>query len=753
MEYPFKGLQPLDEATARTGYYKDWTHIDADTFHQISELVKFIREKGYGTDTREAIAQALERVYHDALISGNANMEVSMARKHFKDLASRLDASDAEDMKLFQSLATKLTKGAGEIEWGDLSQSVKEDLVDGQVAVVGEKAVGAINVADRSLSTGKLALSGYVPKSLIYVFSDGIQRGRSENFTAEAGTKILSTNADVSIAVNAVSGDNLDPIHMGWVKEVVIAKAGTYTVRARMDSTDVLTKNHLELFSAYIHVIDGDVSVKHKDLKHVLPTQVFLENGAITGSGGDDNEAESVLRLRSDEWQLAKGDTITLKDDTLDMAIAIVGGTLYVNGWNSTHYTAPESQTVRVMLRKKGNSLISPTDAIDALRLTTADTVVTHEEMQSVVQNKRKYVSLAGSDNNSGDSLANGYQTLQKAIDSGATHIFVQAGTYHNQSVDATIDSLEISVTGTTEGNHLAVFSGADTITNWSAHGAIYRAPYTGNQRFRDVFVNKTLPIETTGTRPTYNAVLWEGDNLEDDYKMKPVLTIAECQAEVGTFYYDGTHVYINPQSISNAFNAVRLDRGFRLLGDRVKMTGIVSDFVTNAPMIFSGFSSIDFLSCGALHSSAGDGFRLDNSFGRLTRCIGAKNRNDGFNNHYTGEIVLENCVGINNYDDGASPHEDCTMTVIGGEYRGNGKGGLSPASGARAYVYNAKLIGNKYAIYNSLAGAGGVSSGNLIKDNEFAYLNTADDFTVINDVRVSNGAVFSPGSVEVDLH
>lgn len=94
MEYPFKDLLPLDEVTARTGYYKDWTHIDAGTFHQISELVNFIREKGYGADTREAIAQALERVYHDAIKSDNANMEVSMARKHFKDLAARLDAGD-----------------------------------------------------------------------------------------------------------------------------------------------------------------------------------------------------------------------------------------------------------------------------------------------------------------------------------------------------------------------------------------------------------------------------------------------------------------------------------------------------------------------------------------------------------------------------------------------------------------------------------------------------------------------------------
>ena len=730
-----------------------WNEWIPGTNMTLTEVLDALKSARVGLDVKDKLYWSFYKIVELAIKEGNANFDVAKAAGAFKDLASRLDAGDAEDMKLFQSLATKLTKGAGEIEWGDISQEVKEDLVDGQVAVVGEKSVGAINVADRALPASKLALSGYVPRSLIYTFSDGIKRGLSENFTAEAGTKVLSTNADVSISVNAISDGTHDPIHIGWAKEVVIPKAGTYVVRAKLDSTEELTKNHLELFSAHIQVIDGDVSVQRKDLKHVLPTQVFLENGAITGGGGDDTAAEASVRLRSDEWQLAKGDTITLKDNTLDMAIAIVGGTLYVNGWNSTHYTAPENQTVRVMLRKKGNSLISPIDAIDALRLTTADTVVTHEEMQSVVQNKRKYVSLAGSDNNSGDSLANGYQTLQKAIDSGATQIFVQAGVYRNQTVDAQISDLEISVVDTSEGNHLAIFSGADTITNWSAHGAIYRAPYTGNQRFRDVFVNKTLPIETTGTRPTYNAVLWEGDNLEDDYKMKPVLTIAECQAEVGTFYYDGTHVYINPQSISNAFNAVRLDRSFRLVGDTLKMTGIVSDFVTNAPMIFTGFSSIDFLSCGALHSSAGDGFRLDNSFGRLTRCIGAKNRNDGFNNHYTGEIVLENCAGINNYDDGASPHEDCTMTVIGGEYRGNGKGGLSPASGARAYVYNAKLIGNKYAIYNSLAGVGSISSGNLIKDNEFAYLNTADDFTVINDVRVSNGAVFSPGSVEVDLH
>ena len=126
MEYPFKDLLPREEATARQGYYRDWTHIDADTFHQISELVKFIREKGYGADTREAIAQALERVYHDALKSGNANMEVAMARGEFDTLGRRLD---------------------GEIfGMSRLGQDVKEAMTGGSVAVVGEGAVGMVNL-------------------------------------------------------------------------------------------------------------------------------------------------------------------------------------------------------------------------------------------------------------------------------------------------------------------------------------------------------------------------------------------------------------------------------------------------------------------------------------------------------------------------------------------------------------------------------------------------------------------------------
>ena len=109
MEYPFKDLKPREESTARQGYYRDWTHIDADTFHQISELAKFIREKGHGADTREAMAQALERVYHDAAKSGNANMEVSIARGGFDTLGDRLnyDLGDENILRLVHQVVSE----------------------------------------------------------------------------------------------------------------------------------------------------------------------------------------------------------------------------------------------------------------------------------------------------------------------------------------------------------------------------------------------------------------------------------------------------------------------------------------------------------------------------------------------------------------------------------------------------------------------------------------------------------------------
>ena len=148
MEYPFKDLLPREEVTARQGYYKDWSHIDANTFHQISELAKFIREKGHGADTREAMAQALERVYHDAAKSGNANMEVSMARGGFDTLGERLNDTDAQLRQTIRLDDDNLSLN----NFKESDRAIIQGLADGEInAVLGVKNVKTKNIDDNTI--------------------------------------------------------------------------------------------------------------------------------------------------------------------------------------------------------------------------------------------------------------------------------------------------------------------------------------------------------------------------------------------------------------------------------------------------------------------------------------------------------------------------------------------------------------------------------------------------------------------------
>ena len=356
-----------------------------------------------------------------------------------------------------------------------------------------------------------------------------------------------------------------------------------------------------------------------------------------------------------------------------------------------------------------------------------------------------KYVSLTGSDINSGDSMSDGYATLQKALQelNGVGTIIVERGIYYGQSVNYKAKDIKIlahteDYDGSLQDRQLAEFRGSDTLTGWEASGDVYRLPYSGNSRFDKVFVSKELPPETTSSRPSYNAVLWEGNDGVIDYKMKPVLTLAECQAEVGTFFYDGTHLYINPNDVSNEFNAVKTDVGFVLSGDNVTLQDIVFDFYTSVPMRLFKIKNLIAQNCEANHSSTGNGFGFDYTNATMTNCRANKNRNDGFNMHFYGDTTLINCKGINNYDDGVSHHEDCTGTIIGGEYSGNVKGGIIPVNGSTIQVYGAVIENNRFGFYTESPNA--LSHGNFYKDNQEAIVNLADTpIRSINDVFVNN--------------
>lgn len=87
--------------------YRDAKNIDPNIKYPIYQIPKFIREKMYGVDVREAIAQGIERTYKDASKNGNANMEVEMARGTEPTLNDRLDKMDDKDAEVTAQLAEK----------------------------------------------------------------------------------------------------------------------------------------------------------------------------------------------------------------------------------------------------------------------------------------------------------------------------------------------------------------------------------------------------------------------------------------------------------------------------------------------------------------------------------------------------------------------------------------------------------------------------------------------------------------------
>ena len=62
----------------------------ANITQELNKIINAI----FGRDVRQAIHDAIKKVYDDAAQNGNANMEVSFARGLFNTLAERLNSSD-----------------------------------------------------------------------------------------------------------------------------------------------------------------------------------------------------------------------------------------------------------------------------------------------------------------------------------------------------------------------------------------------------------------------------------------------------------------------------------------------------------------------------------------------------------------------------------------------------------------------------------------------------------------------------------
>ena len=330
------------------------------------------------------------------------------------------------------------------------------------------------------------------------------------------------------------------------------------------------------------------------------------------------------------------------------------------------------------------------------------------------IQNKTVYVSSEGNDSNTGtESMP--FKTISRAIQSNAKIIKIEPGTYkENLSI---LDKDELSLianvgdygTDIPDRPKVIIDCGEDITPERDVLTGLLKAEYTStpDDIIYKVFVDKTLPAITEGTRPSYNATLWElGENEKSDLKLIPKLTLLECGNTVGSFFYDGNNIYINPNNeTSTSFklsHKTNIGLEIRKIKHLVLENIAVKYARQNCAQILNS-NDVTLRDCEFGNSAMQNGISLDNTNATLYRCRAYQNRNDGFNMHDYGDTHFIDCEGYNNYDDGISHHDGCTGSVIGGKYFNNTKGGIASATyGAIVNIYNAVCHDNMYGIYMS---------------------------------------------------
>lgn len=332
------------------------------------------------------------------------------------------------------------------------------------------------------------------------------------------------------------------------------------------------------------------------------------------------------------------------------------------------------------------------------------------------------YVDFNGNDNNDGATESTAVKTIQKAIDLNAKTIILKQGVYTGAVVStAKRDRLTII------GNQSTVL-GAEKLT-LTTENSLLKCSYTAatSSRMYKVFVAKSLVPISDATKQGYNVGLWEmTDKLETTLKLVPVLTKAEMEATKGTFFYDGTTIFVNPfDSTSETEKEYLLtldDAAFKIQNVQdLKISDLAVLYGYGATFDIDNNSMFELKNCEASYSANNDGFSVDYSNGNFYSCRAYRNSNDGFNFHFEGDTHLFNCQGSYNHDDGCSHHEDCTGSIRGGEWAFNRKGGCSPATGSQISIYDIYSHHNGNGVY-MMAGGGAWRTnklfGSVLVDN-----------------------------------
>ena len=325
------------------------------------------------------------------------------------------------------------------------------------------------------------------------------------------------------------------------------------------------------------------------------------------------------------------------------------------------------------------------------------------------------YISPDGDDANDGLTVDTPKLTVKACFMAGASRISAKRGVYR-QKVDISPTggvgdvagrNIEIFPTDNDQTYAAAsherqriVFDTSDEIalSTFSAYNAIKSAPYTeDNYTFTRIFANGS----TDGRASVW---LVSSDELTVCHKLTPVLTLAEVEATVGTFYWaDGT-LYVNADwtGVEKVYVSNEMYNQLQFKGlSRVILREVEARLSQGYCVNIENVPHFELYACAAKFTGVtSTGLHPKNASGKMVRCYAAWCY-DGLSPSGYGHTEYIDCVAEYNRDDGVSHHNGCTGTIIGGRYDHNGKYGIAPAYGARVDIYNAVCR------YNGLTGTG----------------------------------------------
>lgn len=381
------------------------------------------------------------------------------------------------------------------------------------------------------------------------------------------------------------------------------------------------------------------------------------------------------------------------------------------------------------------------------------------ETASTVLKSDLLYISPDGSDTNNGMTASTPKKTVKACVNAGAKRISAKRGVYAEQVVLNNIGELEIFPTD----NELTYAAGVErepivfelvdnvAVSSLSTYNSIKRVAYSNsaNTQFDKVFTKKSQPPVVTEYGSRYNSTIWllSEDEKTVCIKLKPVLTVAECEAEANTFTYVSGYIYINANlaSVEKIIVPTNWETGFYINGaDRLILKEVEVRYSGTYNIDIRNCAYFDFYKCVAKYTSYASGFHPFNSNGKMTACYATKNF-DGYGISGYGHTTYVDCVSEFNFDDGMSHHDGTTGTVIGGRYEGNGKGGVVPAYGAKVNIYGGLYKDNVscgigYLWATDLEPASGMVQGAVMVGNPTGLsVNKNCDVTTMNCIYKDN--------------